>query len=255
MDNFEEVLENIYYDVNKPASFGGKLQLLKAAKEETPKITLKDVEQWLKTQDTYNVFRPRKKKFARLPILFDDIDEQWQADLLDMTWFSRYNDGIKFLLVVIDCMSRYAWVRPLKDKSAKSTREGFASIFSQGIKPKKLPTDQGKEFVNFRLKRRCSENGIHFFTTTDDTIKCAIAERFNRTLRNRIFRYLHCKNSHRYIDDLQTIVTGYNNSYHRAIRMKPVQVSKENLSEVKINLKKPINNNHTIKNRSKKVKV
>ena len=173
-----------------------------------------------------------------MTILVDGIDEQWQADLLDLTWFSRFNDGVKFLFVVIDCLSRYAWVEPLKDKSALSVVAGFEIILATGRKPKKLQTDQGKEFVNANFNRLMKREGIHFFTTTDDQIKCAIVERLNRTLRNRIYRYLHYKNSHRYIDDLQKIVTGYNNSFHRAIKMKPSQVCSENVTEVKLNIKK-----------------
>ena len=85
-------------------------------------------------------------------------------------------------------------------------------------KPDKLQTDQGKEFVNATFKQLMKENNINFFTTTDDAIKCAIVERSNRTLRERIYRFMHHnKYIIRYINDLQKIVTGYNNNYHRSI--------------------------------------
>ena len=236
MDNDEKVLSDIYFNVNHPASFCGKQQLIAAAKEKN--IDKKFVEEWLKSQDTYNLFKPTKRKFARLPIIVDNIDDQWQSDLLDISWFSRYNQGVKFLLVAIDCLSRYAWVRALKDKSAKSVKQAFSDIFSQGRIPKKLQTDQGKEFVNSELKRYFNTIGVHHFTTTNDDIKCAMAERFNRTLRSRIYRYLFHNNTHKYIDVLQKIVDGYNNSFHRAIKMRPIDVTSENQLRARINVRK-----------------
>uniref|UniRef100_A0A158P5N7 Integrase catalytic domain-containing protein n=1 Tax=Tetranychus urticae TaxID=32264 RepID=A0A158P5N7_TETUR len=86
-----------------------------------------------------------------------------------------------------------------------------------------MKSDQGKEFLNSQVKQLFANNGINFFTSTDDVIKCAIVERFNRTLRTRIYRYLHYYNTRRYIDDLQKIVKSYNNSYHRTIQMSPSQ--------------------------------
>ena len=79
--------------------------------------------------------------------------------------------------------------------------------------------------------------GIHFFTTTDDTIKCALAERFNRTLRERIYRYLYHHNTNRYIDALPEIVESYNNSYHRVLKMSPAAVTEEHITQILRNLK------------------
>ena len=79
---------------------------------------MKQVEDWLKNQDTYVLFKQVKRKFPRLPILVNKIDEQWQIDLLDMTWLAKDNDNIKYLLNIIDCFSRYAWVIPLETKNA-----------------------------------------------------------------------------------------------------------------------------------------
>ena len=236
MDDIEKVLSDIYYNVSNPASYSGKQQLIVAAKAKG--IDKESVEEWLKSQDTYTLFKPRKQKFSRLSIIVDHVDDQWQADLLDMSWFSRYNEGIKFLLVVIDCLSRYAWVRPLKNKSAISVKEAFEDIFRNGRIPKKLQTDQGKEFVNTLLKSYLNSLNINHFTTTSDGIKCAIAERFNRTIRSRIYRYLFHKNTHKYNDVLQQIVDGYNNSFHRAIKMKPSEVNSDNELRARINVRK-----------------
>jgi transposase InsO family protein len=238
MGDVENVLSKIYYDINHPAGFGGVNKLYNAAKDIIPSLKLDQVKKWLEAQDTYTLFKPAIRRYLRLPILVDHMDEQWQADLMDMTWFSEYNDGVKYLLTVVDVLSRYAWVRPLKSKDAHSIKAAFDSIFAQGRQPQKLQTDQGKEFVNNLFNSFLKINNVHFFTSTDDQIKCAIVERFNRTLRTKIYRFIFFKNSNRYIDDLQNIVDSYNSSEHRIIKMAPKMVTKSNEAQVLLNIRK-----------------
>ncbi len=74
----------------------------------------------------------------------------------------------------------------------------------------------------------------HFATATD--LKASVVERFNRSLKSRMWRFLTATNSQRYIDVLQDIMQGYNSSYHRSIKMRPVDVGKENEGVVFQNL-------------------
>ena len=234
-----KVLEKIYYDISHPESFSTRLRLFKAARKINPNINQEFVDNWLMSQNTYTLFKKIKRRFPRLPYLVDSIDEQWQADLLDMTWFAQYNDNVRYLLVVIDLLSRYVWVRPLTSKHSKNVIEAFESIFnSSKRKPEKLQTDQGKELLNNDFKKYMKTKNINFFTTTDDVIKCGVVERFNRTLREIIYKYLHYKNSFRYIDSLQTIVDKYNKSYHRTIEMAPIDVNNKNFIKVIANIRK-----------------
>ena len=232
LDQREELLKRIYYDINSEGSFGGAKRLLRIAKQSDPSIELVHVNDWLQSQDAYTNFKQKRRRFQRLPIIVDRIDEQWQADLMDMSFWTRKNGGIKYLLVAVDVLSRFAWVQPCKDKTGDSIKSAFMTIFAEGRKPEKLQTDQGREFKNARFESFCSENGIRFFTTTDDSVKCAIAERFIRTLRNRIYRFVYWKNTQRYIDDLQNIVKNYNNSYHRTIKTSPSSVNRENQQDI-----------------------
>ena len=225
MGGFNKELEKIYYDPKSSGSYGGIKKLYNEAKEKIPNLHYRDVESWIKDQETYSLFRERRKPFPRLPILVDKIDEQWQADIMDMTWISKANQNYKYLLVIIDCLSRYAWAVPLKDKSAPTVINAFKHVFTKR-KPVKLQTDQGKEFKNQYLKYYLEKLNINHFTSTDDLIKCAIVERFNRTLRSRIYRYLHYTNQHKYINVLDDIINAYNNTYHRTIKMTPVQALK-----------------------------
>ena len=78
-----------------------------------------------------------------------------------------------------------------------------------------------------------TENNIKFYTSQNEDIKCAVVERFNRTLKSRMFRYFSHTSSNRYVDVLQDFVTGYNRSYHRTIKMAPVNVTLTNESEIR----------------------
>ena len=91
--------------------------------------------------------------------------------------------------------------------------------------PKRLQTDKGTEFTNAKVQRFLRERKIEFFTTNSE-MKAAIVERFNRTLKTKMWKYFTAQNTRRYVDVLQSLVNGYNQSYHRSIKMKPVDVRK-----------------------------
>ena len=81
-------------------------------------------------------------------MIVNGMDEQWQADLVDMQSFARDNKGIKFLLTVIDVLSKRAWAVPLKNKTGAEIIKAFEKIFKEGRTPEKLQTDAGSEFMN-----------------------------------------------------------------------------------------------------------
>jgi len=238
--SWNTLLKKLYYSPKSAGSFGGVAKLWREAVKQDPEIRLVDVDNWLRDQDTYTMFRQAKRRFPRLKILVDRIDEQWQADLMDMTWFMKDNDGVRYLLVVVDVFSRYSWVRCLKNKDGKTVSSAFENILSEGRKPEKLQTDQGKEFLNSHFKAILERNNIHHFTSTDDQIKCAIVERLNRTLRTRIYRYVFANDSNRYIDVIEEIVDGYNKSFHRSLKMAPSEISDNNQPEKRIEQQKKL---------------
>ena len=153
------------------------------------------------------------------------IDDQWQCDLVDMRLVSSYNEGYTFILTCIDCFSKYAWAVPLMNKLGKSIIEAFNKILASGRKPKRLQTDKGSEFLNRRAQQFLKKEDIVFFTTQSDK-KASIVERFNRTLQGRMYKYFTAKNTYRYINVLQSFISGYNRTNHRSIKMKPIDVRK-----------------------------
>ncbi len=162
-------------------------------------------------------------------------DVQFQADLVDMSAHSKENYNITFLLTCIDVFSKYAWARPLKNKTGKEVTKAFDSILKENRVPQKLQTDKGTEFFNKHFQQLMKKYNIHHFATASD-VKASVIERFNRTLQDRSSRFLMAVNSKRYYDILQDLIDGYNASYHKSIKMRPLDVHKENEADVFNNL-------------------
>ena len=72
--------------------------------------------------------KPIKHRFPTRRVIVGGVDDTWSADLVDMQSFSKYNDGVKYLLNVIEEFSMYMWSIPLHDKMGKTIREAFDTI-------------------------------------------------------------------------------------------------------------------------------
>jgi hypothetical protein len=128
-------------------------------------------------------------------------------------------------MTVIDVFSKYAWVVPIKNKSAESCRDAFALIFSNGRRPQFVYSDWGNEFKGVCKKLLHENNIVHIDSRS--VHKAAVVERFNRTLKEKMWRFMSFGNSKKYIEKLDEIVEAYNNTFHRSIGTKPVLVTKE----------------------------
>ena len=221
-------LERLYFDPSKPGSYGG----LKSFKSSLPLRLKKKADSWLKDQPVYNLHRPVRRKFKRGKVITAGIDQQWQADLVDLSNISSSNKGNKFLLTVIDCFSRYAWARTLKNKKGESVRDALESIFAEGRVPKYLHTDQGREFRNAFVQNLLKKHKVRYFTTYNDDIKASIVERWNRTILSKMFRYFTKNNTRSYINILQDLIDSYNDTAHSTTGIQPSKVSAENQESV-----------------------
>lgn len=183
------------------------------------------------------LFRCKKKvrrRFKRRRVIVQGIDYQWEADLADVQNLSEYNNGIRYLLVVVDVFSRFMWVRPLKDKKAQSIVDAFRDILSGPRQLKAIRTDKGSEFYNRYLKRYLQEKGINIFYVLNET-KPNFAERYIQTLKKRLYRYFPHTQKHKYINILQDVVMSINETPHRSLNGRaPASVDAENESEVRL---------------------
>ena len=186
---------------------------------------------WLEIQPAYTSRKPARRKIIRNKVIVSCIDEQWQIDLEDLQSLAKYNDGYKYLLNCIDVFSKFAWSVPIKNKTGISIVEAFHTILKQGKKTQKVQSDAGKEFVNTNFQKLLKKYEIYFFTTNSE-LKACIVERFNRTLKERMWRYFTKNNTNRYVDVLSDLMFGYNNTKHRTIGVEPINVNERNESKI-----------------------
>ncbi|RWS26471.1 hypothetical protein B4U80_02435 [Leptotrombidium deliense] len=201
----EKILNDLYYNPKYASAFSTAEKLFKSAKLKSPTLTLKEVKEWLSGELTYTLHKPARKNFSRNKIIVQNIDEQWQADLVDLQQFHKQNN---------DIFSKYAWAIPIKTKTGKNVANAFNEIFKERT-PASIQTDKGTEFLNFDVKQIMRKHNINHFTSNNEEIKCAVVER-----------------TRRYIDVLSQLIDAYNNTKHRTIKMKPTSVTHENSIEV-----------------------
>ena len=227
-------LKKVYYDPNHPAGFGTVTKLFKAALQAGKKYSRKSIRNWLLEQDTFTLFRPQRKRFPRRQTISYGLFDVHQADLADMTRYASDNDGVKFLLVVIDVLSKRAWVEPLKDKRNESLVEAFKKIYKDGsTAPYSLGTDAGTEFTGRAVQDLLkNEYGINHYVLGSSSQKAAVAERLIRTLKTRIRKWMDSQGSSAYVHRLQDFVDAYNSTRHRSIKMKPKDVTFINAGKV-----------------------
>ena len=118
---------------------------------------------------------------------------------------------------------KYAWVVPLKDKNDMTITKTFQNILGESNrKPNKIWVDKGSKFYNRSMKSWLQDNDIELYSTLNER-KSVVAERFIRTLKNKIYKYMASISKIVYIDELDNIVNKYNNTYS-TIKVKPVDV-------------------------------
>ena len=183
--------------------------------------------------------KPIIRKFEKRKVYSTFKDNIWGVDLADVQLLSKYNKGIGFLLCAIDIFSKYACVLSLKDNKGISIVKEFQIILKQSNsrKPNKIWIDKGSEFYNAYFKKWLQDNDIIMYSTHNEG-KSVVAERFIRTLKSKIYKYMTSTSKNVYIDKLDDIADEYNNTYHTTIKIKPIDV-KDNTY---INTSKEINN-------------
>ena len=220
----------LYEDPGVAGSLGGVVRFAKAQKLPVAKVREK-----LEANLGYTLHKPTRRHFATLPVMVFGIDDQWVADLIEVGNIAKANRGYRYLLTVVDVFSKYAWVEPVKSKTGKAVTAAFEKILKHGRTPRRLQTDDGKEFYNKTFQALMKQRDIVHFSTSGDT-KASVVERFNRTLKERLYRYFTVKNTLKYLPVLKDLVMGYNRSYHRSIKMAPDQVTVQNEEQVWKNL-------------------
>lgn len=165
--------------------------------------------------------KPARKNYTRRIVNVYGKNDLFQADLVEMIPLSKRNKGYNYILCVIDCFTKYAWVVPLKTKTGNEVAKAMSKILAV-CTPKLLQVDNGKEFYNKTFDALMMKYNINKYSTFSTTKAC-IVERFNRTLKSLMYKEFTARGSHDWISILPMLIRKYNNSIHRTIGTTPEQ--------------------------------
>lgn len=213
-------MAKIYADVAHPASLSTAQKLAAAAK-----VSVKEAREFLSSVDAYTLHRPRRLKFKRNRYILPRSKYLFEADLCDLSHLKKHNNLITFLLTIIDCFSKFAWCIPLKNKKGDTVLNALKTVIRKNNFPSILQVDEGKEFKNKETQKYLTDNGVKI-SFPKNSKKCHIVERFNRTLEEKLFKYMTHKGTQKYVDVLPKVMSAYNSSVHSAIGMAPIDVKK-----------------------------
>ena len=191
-------------------------------------VPISDIVKALESVDAYTKHKEVKRPATFNPFYSYQRRTDFQADLIDVSGIKAANSFYAYLLVIIDVFTRKLWVMPLKTKSAASMVTALGHwLAEQNVDPgaaarveRRLYTDRGKEFVAQSVGKLLKEAGFVHNTSKRGLYKAAIAERVNKTLQVKIYRYLSHTGRLRYVDVLQDIIGGYNNTKHSTLEHK-----------------------------------
>ena len=226
------LIKRVYYDLASSAAYSGAEKVYSEAHRRNPKITRDDVQDFLQSQDTYTIYRPKRKRFKRLATVPTGLHSHWQCDLAIFDNLYKNNDGYRYLLVAIDVLSRKMFVAPVRSKSTKDMMSAFDDLFKKAnIRPHKLYSDRGLEFQSNSMLEYFKNIGIQKFPVFSDDIHAGVVERANRTIKERLYRYFHQNKTHRWVDVIDRIVDAINNTPNRTTGLAPNEFNFKNAAE------------------------
>jgi len=232
IENAEQDLKENYKNAGHPIAFSGINQIYNYYRGA---LTISQIREILSGIESYTLHREYHKGVRNTTHAYFKR-YQFQMDLVEIQDLSEHNDGVRYLLNVIDIFTRYAFVRPLLNKKAPTVLKAFKSILEEaGQKPLMVVMDKGTEFSNELFTNFCRQNKIKLVNPQAST-HAAFVERFNRTLQTIIYKFMTENETNRFIDQLQDLVLSYNKRKHRMIGMSPNDAEIFDANHLKINL-------------------
>ena len=222
MERVDEVLAEHY------EAFGdiGRDRFFNFLKAKYIGISFRAVDAFLQRQETHQLCRRVRKQRTSHPIIATSVNERWQCDLADMQSFrSPQNQHTGYLLTVIDCFSKYAWIETLTTKHAHKVAAAMRKIFEEsGVSPGIVQSDNGSEFQD-EFAGLLEEYGAkHVKSSAYSPQTNGQIERFNGTIKRMIKAYMLANDTKKYVDRLQSFVDLYNQIPHTTTKRTPLEV-------------------------------
>jgi len=225
-----QLLQNLYNDASLGLTTGQKLYNHLKANGETG-YTLSKINEFLKSLEVNQVLTKRR---GNISFVAEGPLEQFQIDLVYMpkSWF---NNGFKYIFCCVDVFSKKADMIPLKDREQTTTTKAFEKILNNLGIPKTIYSDQGSEFKNASFQKLLDKHNIQIIFALGHA---SFVESFNKTMKNRMMKYMKLKNTDNWSKIVSPVLDAYNNSPHSTTKIAPNKVNKENEIQVLMNITK-----------------
>ena len=241
-DDSETLIADVVYDASGEqgatssgaAYSGGVEPILKELRSRGHNhVTRKQIKQWLEKQFALQINKPARKRFPTTPVFTQYPFQQMNLDLADFPRVTGHNNRNRYVLVAIGIFSRRGYVDAVgAHKSSANTAKAFERILSRiGRNPETVRTDMGTEFLGAPFAGLLKQRGIQH-RLAEGAHKANYAERFIRTIRSRLQRYMLRQKSLRYLDFLPRLEESYNETKHRSIGMTPNEVTRSTVGTV-----------------------
>ena len=225
-----ELLQNLYNDASLGLTTGQKLYSYLKSNGETG-YTLSKINEFLKSLEVNQVLTKRR---GDISFVAEGPLQQFQIDLIYMSrsWF---NNGFKYIFACIDVFSKKADMIPLKDREQTTTTKAFEKILNNIGIPKTIYSDQGSEFKNNTFQKLLDKHNIQIIFALGHA---PFVESFNKTMKNRMMKYMKLKNTSNWSKIMSPVLDAYNNSPHSTTKIAPNKVNKDNEIQVSMNINK-----------------
>lgn len=230
-------LTRVYNNPRGVGAFGGVRQLYEEIKKDgVYDLSIEDVREFLSSRDEYTLHKKAVRKYETHHIVIGGPNDTHQGDLIDMGRKSaKMNDGINFILTIIDCFTRMAFAQPLENKNGKQMVNALDNVYKDRDTPSIFISDSGTEFIGHMTQSWFRQHDVQFYIA-GGIHKAQYVERFNETLKHHLSRYMTLNNTLRYIDVLDDFVDAYNNRYNTATGYKPIDINETNARSVFIHM-------------------
>ena len=232
----DKIIRAAYHDLSSPAAYTGIDRVLKQAQKVNPKIRREHVEKYLQGERTFTLHRPSRRigsGYQKLKTVPTGLNSHWQCDLADFKKIKTTNKDYAYLLVCIDVLSRKIYATPTKSKASRDMIPAFDRIWEQaGTRPHKLYSDMGLEFQAREMQKYFSDLDILKYVMYSSHLHAGVVERANRTIKSRLYKYFTQHNTTKWIDIINQIIEGINNSVNRTIGTTPNSITKENAQKL-----------------------
>ena len=195
-------------------------------------ITKVLVKEWYDSYEELQVYKPKKKTYNSF--VAEKALDQFQIDLVYMPK-SFFNNGYKYIFCCVDVFSKKADMIPLKVRDQKASVNAMSEILKNLGIPKTIYSDQGAEFDNELFNNLMKRHNIQLILATDHA---PFVESFNRTMKNRMYKYMHSHHTDNWAKIIPDILKAYNNTPHSSTKISPNDINKGNETEARMNILK-----------------